>query len=317
MKTRRTVSTATPKRRNPNVSRRAFLGSIGAGAALSPFIPLLESKADGALAPKRLILLFSPNGTLHERWAPTGTENDFQLGEILQPLEAYKDQMIILDGIQLVRPGIGNHHQRGMGGLWTGNTLNTGDGGTAGWAGGRSIDQAVANAIGGDTAYKSLEFGVHNFGNETRSRMIYASNNNPIAAENNPQAMFDRLFADLNVDTSELDRIKAERRSVLDLIHTRFASFENRYSASDKAKVSAHLDAIREIEKRNDSVVAPACEAPVQNADLEFNLNVNFPTVSRLMIAARGLFMKCSTSMPLSWLIEIVRGCVIGSIPKM
>ena len=76
MTKRRSPSTATPKRKNRNFSRRALLGSIGASAAMAPFIPLLESQAGGDAAPKRLVLLFSPNGSLHERWAPTGTEND-------------------------------------------------------------------------------------------------------------------------------------------------------------------------------------------------------------------------------------------------
>ncbi|MEM6291202.1 MAG: DUF1552 domain-containing protein [Myxococcota bacterium] len=297
MKTLRNPSTATAKRKNRGFSRRAFLGSIGAGAALSPFIPLLESKADGDVGPKRLVLLFSPNGTLHERWAPTGTENDFQLREILSPLEAYKDQMIILDGLEVIRQGLGDGHQKGMACLWTGNQLNPGefgggDGGSAGWAGAQSIDQAIANALGDQTPYRSLEFGVQNGGANNWSRMIYAGSDSPIAAENNPQSMFDRLFADLGVDTSELDRIKAERRSVLDLVHGDLAALESRYSSSDKAKIAAHLDAIREIEKRND-LATPTCEPPMQNFDFDFNANDNFPAVSRLMIDQMVMALAC------------------------
>ena len=297
MKTPPPPSTATPKRKNRSFSRRAVLGSIGACAALSPFIPLLESKADGEAAPKRLILLFSPNGTLHERWAPTGSENDFQLREILSPLEAYKDQMLILDGLEVIRNGPGGGHQKGIGSLWTGNTLNTGefqsaDGQSVGWAGAASIDQAVATALDAPTPYKSLEFGVQNGGADNRTRMIYAGNDSPLAAENNPQAMFDRLFADLDVDSSELLRIKAERRSVLDLVHGDLAALESRVSSADKAKITAHLDAIREVEKRNDLAV-PTCEPPVQSLDLDFNANDSFPSVSRLMIDQLVMALAC------------------------
>ncbi len=291
------ISTATPKTKNRGFSRRAFLSSIGASAALTPFIPLLESKADGEVGPKRLVLLFSPNGSLHERWAPTGSENDFQLREILSPLEAYKEQMLILDGLEVIRQGLGDGHQKGMACLWTGNQLNAGDfgggdGGSAGWAGAESIDQAIANAVGGETAYKSLEFGVQNGGANNWTRMVYAGSDSPVAAENNPEAMFGRLFADLGVDTSEIDRLKAERRSVLDLVHTDLQALESKYSSTDKAKISAHLDAIREIEKRND-LATPTCEPPAQDYGIDFNSNDNFPAVSRLMIDQMVMSLAC------------------------
>ena len=294
---KRRISTATPKLKNPNFSRRALLGTIGASAALAPFIPMLESQAGGDAAPKRLILLFSPNGTLHERWAPTGTESDFQLTEILSPLEYYKDQMCILAWLEFVRQGLGDVHQMGMACLWTGNQLNPGDfgggdGGSAGWAGAASIDQAIAQQLGDATPYRSLEFGVQNGGATNWSRMCYAGSDAPIAAENSPEAMFTRLFADLGVDTSELDRIKAERRSVLDLVGSDLASLQNKYSSADKQKIDAHLEAIREIERRND-LATPTCEPPMQDYGLDFNANANFPAVSRLMIDKMVMSLAC------------------------
>lgn len=292
-----TPATATPKRKNAGFSRRALLGSIGAAAALAPFIPMLESQAGGNPFPKRLVLLFTPNGTLHERWAPTGSENDFQLGQLLAPLEDYKDQMCILDGLEVLRQGLGDGHQKGMACLWTGNQLNAGDfgggdGGSAGWAGAASIDQAIASQLPNETAYKSLEFGVQNGGANNWSRMVYAGSDSPIAAENNPEAMFARLFADLGVDTSELDRIKAERRSVLDLVHSDLQALESKYGSSDKQKVSAHLEAIREIEKRND-LATPTCEPPAQEYGFNFDANENFPAVSRLMIDQMVMSLAC------------------------
>ena len=297
MTKRRSPSTATPKRKNRNFSRRALLGSIGASAAMAPFIPLLESQAGGDAAPKRLVLLFSPNGSLHERWAPTGTENDFQLREILSPLEDYKDQMCILDGLEVIRQGLGDGHQKGMACLWTGNQLNPGDfgggdGGSAGWAGAASIDQAIVEQLNSPTPYNSLEFGVQNGGANNWSRMIYAGSDAPVAAENNPEEMFNRLFADLGVDTSELDRIKAERRSVLDLVHGDLESLSNRYSSGDKAKIDAHLEAVREVERRND-LATPTCEEPTQEYGFNFDANENFPAVSRLMIDQMVMALAC------------------------
>lgn len=292
--------TASPKPVNRGFSRRRLLGGLGAATVLTPFLPMLEGEGRAAEGdfPKRLILLFSANGTLRENWIPNGGETDFTLGPILSPLETYKDKMIILDGLRVIRQGPGDGHQMGMGCMWTGNRLLEGgefaggDGGSAGWGGGISVDQAVANAVGNETPYKSLEFGVQTGGATVWSRMSYAGSNSPIAPEDSPQAQFDRLFADLGVDTAELDKLKAERRSVIDLVKSDLEGLQNKYGGNDKLKVDAHLNAIREIEKRND-LATPVCEQPMQDYGIDPFANDNFPDVSHQMIDQMVMSLAC------------------------
>jgi hypothetical protein len=286
------------KRVNRNFSRRTLLGSLGAAGVLTPFLPMLQSQAADDAFPTRLILCFSANGTIHENWVPTGTENDFQLSPILTPLEAYKDKLTILDGLEVVREGPGDGHQLGMGLLWTGSKILEGtefaggDGGSAGWGGGISVDQHIANAIGNKTAYKSLEAGVQTGGATVWSRMSYAGSNQPIAPEPDPAAMFDRLFSDFDIDTSALQKLKAERGSVIDLVKDDLQRLSPRYGANDKLKIEAHLDAIREIEQRNDLAV-PNCEIPMLDTSVAHDANENFPAVSRLQIDLMVMAMAC------------------------
>ena len=181
---------------------------------------------------------------------PTGSTNDFELGPILAPLEPFKDQLIIVDGMEQLRPGPGDGHQKGMATLWSGSELleggdfqGGGDSGTVGWGGGITIDQEVANAIGTDTAYKSLEFGVQTGGATVWSRQSYAGSNQPIAPEDSPTEMFDRLFGDLDIDTEALEKLKAERRSVIDRVKGDLELLEGKYGTDDKLKIEAHLDA--------------------------------------------------------------------------
>ena len=47
-------------------SRRRFLAGLGAGALLTPFVPMLESEAQEGGAPRRIIFLFSANGTIRD-----------------------------------------------------------------------------------------------------------------------------------------------------------------------------------------------------------------------------------------------------------
>lgn len=290
------------KRKNSSFSRRAFLGTLGASAALVPFLPVLDRELEAAPGdfPLRLILLFSANGSLHERWAPTGSENDFTLGQILAPLEVYKDQMLVLDGLEMARSGPGDGHQKGMGHLWTGSNLlegtefqGGGDAGTAGWGGGISVEQHVANTIGLETPYKSLEFGVQTRGATVWSRMSYAGSNQPIAPEDSPNSMYDRLFADFDVDATELERIKAQRQSVIDLVKGDLDSLLVRHgSANDRLKIEAHLDAIRAVEQRNQAEV-PACEIPAAPGGLDHDANDNFPLVSQLQTDLMAMALTC------------------------
>ncbi len=286
------------KRLNRNFSRRGFLGSLGAAGALTPFLPMMRGHAGGTEFPVRLILCFSANGTIHENWTPTGTVSDFQLSPILSPLESFKDQLTILDGLEVLRPGPGDGHQKGMALLWTGSQILEGtefaggDGSSAGWGGGISVDQHVANTVGAQTAYKSLEFGVQTGGATVWSRMSYAGSNQPIAPEPSPAAMFDRLFADFDIDTSELERIKAERGSVIDLVKGDLQALSPKYGAADQLKIEAHLDAIRQIEQRNDLAV-PVCEIPMLDTTLPHDANENFPAVSRLQIDQMVMALAC------------------------
>jgi hypothetical protein len=291
------------KRFNPQSSRRAFLATLGASGVLVPFLPMLDRELEAAPGdfPLRLVLLFSANGTLHENWAPSGSESDFTLGSILAPLEPYRDRMVVLDGLEVSRDGPGDGHQKGMGILWTGNTLLEGtefaggDGSSAGWGGGISIDQHIANTVGTGTPYKSLEFGVQTGGASVWSRMCYAGGNQPLAPEDNPQAMFDRLFADYNVDASELEKLKAQRQSVIDLVKGDLDSLLLRHgSANDRLKIEAHLESIRAIEMRNQAEV-PACEIPAApGGGIDHQANDNFPLVSNLQSDLLAMALTCN-----------------------
>jgi hypothetical protein len=290
------------KRFNAACSRRTFLAGLGASGLLLPFLPPLarESGAAPGDGPRRIVLLFSANGTLHENWVPSGSESDFTLGPILAPLEPYKDRMIVLDGLSTSRDGPGDGHQKGMGLLWTGSRLleggefqGGGDAGTAGWCGGISVDQHIANAVGTETAYKSLEFGVQNGGATVWSRMCYSGSNQPIAPENSSSAMFDRLFAELDLDATEVAKLKARRQSVIDVVKGDLDRLVvDHGSANDKLKMEAHLDSIRAIEQRINSEV-PACEPPTPFGGLDEGANDNFPEVARRQMDLLAMSLGC------------------------
>ena len=89
-----------------DVSRRRLLQSLGLGAAAGPLIPLLNASAQTAPRPKRLLLLFTPDGlggqdTTHVDWKPTGTETAFKFSSIHTPLDPFKAKIVVPWGLTL------------------------------------------------------------------------------------------------------------------------------------------------------------------------------------------------------------------------
>ena len=70
--------------------RRRFLQFAG-GAMTLPLlqIPRVARAQSGPEFPTRLIIFYQPNGTKKELWSPSmgSSENDFDLGRLLAPLE--------------------------------------------------------------------------------------------------------------------------------------------------------------------------------------------------------------------------------------
>ncbi len=262
-------------------SRRKLLAGLAAGIAATPLVPLFNSSAQETTIPRRVIFLFSANGTIHENWKPSGGETDFTFGEILQPLTPYQEYVNVLDGLRFSGGGAGNNHMAGPfrfmagSGLLAGSEFTGGGNASSGWGGHISVDQHIANTVGEHTPFGSLELGVQNGSANPRSRMSYKGSNQPIAPEDDPYKAFDRLFADFETNGADLERIRAERKSVIDMSRAQLKSLEPRYAAADKLKVNAHLEALRAIEKRLDLSVM-GCDVPTLEQGIDVQADDNF-----------------------------------------
>src|ERR1051325_1313995 len=206
------------------IGRRYFLKQLGISASALPFLVGLPSRglASPARPRQRLIVMFTPNGTIPPSYWPEETGPDFTLKEILTPLEPFKNRMLFLKGISNKVRGDGDGHMRGMSCLLTGIELFPGNiqGGSdtpAGWARGISIDQEIKNYFQSReetrTRFGSLEFGV---GVTDRAdpwtRMSYAGPNKPVAPISDPYQMYEKLYGQL--------KDKENLRSVLEVVET-------------------------------------------------------------------------------------------------
>src|SRR5438067_2337215 len=271
------------------IHRREFIKRLGISASALPFLLGLPSLglASPARPRQRLIIMFSPNGTIPPSFWPDETGKDFQLKEIMTPLEAFKERMLVLHGLCNKVRGDGDNHMRGMSCLLTGIELFPGNvqGGSdtpAGWASGISIDQELKNFFQSReetrTRFGSLEFGV---GVTDRAdpwtRMSYGGPNKPIAPISDPYQMYQKLYGQL--------KDKQTLRSVLEEVDLDLKKVRNLISAEDRRLLDEHQSLVRQMEKEVSEagrvklrIGPPTLEEGVSDQ------NDNVPRLSRMQI---------------------------------
>jgi hypothetical protein len=269
------------------IRRREFLKQLGISASALPFLVGLPSL--GLASPvrprQRLVIVFSPNGTIPPSFWPDEAGTDFKLKEIMEPLEPFKQRMLVLHGLSNKVRGDGDGHMRGMSCLLTGIELLPGNiqGGSdtpSGWASGISIDQEIRNFLqsrdDSRTRFGSLEFGV---GVTDRAdpwtRMSYAGANQPLAPISDPYQIYAKLYGQLSD--------KEDLQSVLDSVRDDLKKVSKLVSAEDRRMLEDHEALVRQLEK--EIRIADQQKLRVAPPTLEEGIvdqNDNVPRLSRM-----------------------------------
>jgi hypothetical protein len=283
----------------PRFSRRTILRGIGGISVGLPLLYTLDAYGQSTPQfPKRLIIFFRPNGTKPDAWFPTAgsSPTDFTLNRVhAQALTPFKSDLIFTRGIDMIAAdmGPGEMHQRGMGDVLTGIALLHGDfiGGDgtpgAGWGGGISVDQRVAQMIGQGTPIQSLQVGVRVTGAEVSHRISYAGAGQPLPPEVDPAAVYQQLFSTFSQPQIALNQLIAKRRSVLDAVKEQFAVVQRQVGSSERAKLQQHLDQVRDLEDRLAAMMTMgggACMPPQAPQSLPVDDENTMPQISRLQL---------------------------------
>ncbi len=298
-------------------SRRAFLQSLGAGAVALPFLHQFGGSMFGGRAmagpppiPQRLLVVFSADGTIAEEWVPDGTEDAPVYRRILEPLNAHKEKMLVLSGVDMssTDAGPGDGHQKGMGHMLTGVELLGGDvmGGCdscppVSWSSDISVDQAVADHISDAVTLRlrSLELGCLVSDSENVwTRMSYRGASQPIPPINDPFNAFAAVFGDPTLDPAEARRRLMLQQSVLDQNVRDFERLAPRLSSPDRIMLERHLTMIRDIETR---LTAPGgigayCDRPVLGAPVNPREEANLPHIIDLQSEIMTMAFACDVT---------------------
>ena len=271
------------------IDRRQFVRNLGVSTATLPFLVGLPSLGLAKTAPRRqrIVVMFSPNGTIPKNFWPDATGSEFELKEIMKPLAPFRDRMLVLNGVNNKLKGDGDRHMRGMSCLLTGIELFPGNiqGGSdtpAGWAKGLSIDQEIKNFLQSRdatrTRFGSLEFGV---GVSDRAdpwtRMSYAGPNQPVAPTDDPYQMYQKLYGQLRDRDSLL--------SVLDVVRGDLKRVSKKISAEDKRLLEEHAEFVRQMEQEFGQAEGKALVSDPPKFEVGIsNQNDNVPRLSRMQI---------------------------------
>lgn len=257
--------------------RRTLLRAGAASVLAAPFLDLLARPARAATgAAQRLVVFFSPNGTIPAHWTPSGTGSSytFRPDSVLAPLAGLESELLVLSGMDFV---IGDNHEGGMTNMLT--------------AGGPdSIDQVVADHIGGTSRFASLELSALTtaWGGSPQTRMVYRDGAF-LTPDDDPEHVFGRLFGDAG-DTTLL----ARRLSVLDRNRAEIDALHVRLGAEERARLDAHLTALAAVERsltgagRCESPLAPDAPAPQDNDE--------YPTVAKAQIDLLVQALACGAT---------------------
>jgi len=271
------------------LNRRSFLREFGLSATALPFLsglPGLQAKEDAAK--QRLVIMFSPNGTLpNHYWPDKGGEN-LALKPIMEPLEPFKDRMLTLKGVHNKIGGDGDRHMRGISCLLTGKELHRGNiqGGSdspAGWASGISIDQEIRNHLQSRketrTRFGSLEFGVAVPNRaDPWTRMSYAGSNKPVAPIDDPYRMLQKMYGRM--------KDKESLVSILDDVSEDLKRVAGKLGKEDRSLLEQHMTLVRQVESDLQRVEKESDNShPEPELDPAIELvNDNAPKISRMQI---------------------------------
>ncbi len=282
-------------------SRRALLGGLGA-VGFNHLLPG-SAQAQAPVGPrKRFVVVYVPEGM----WAGADrpAAGAATLGSIFGPMDPFRSKITALDGIDLAtaisdRPGVDEHHR--LPHLLTCTKMLDGRTG-----GGPSIDQKIAQVIGGNSTFQSLQFGVQIVYKDGSGRPIWKGRGEQLPAMEDPWLAYDRIFGGQMGQPAQPGQTPPAfdlRKSALDYSLAEIASLQARLPASDRTRVESYQSSLRDIERRLQGLQGGveqggggACTPPKLGAPTDIKAKANFPAISQLQIDLLVTALQCGTT---------------------
>jgi hypothetical protein len=229
---------------SPHLSRRTFLRGSGVSLAL-PFLDAMWGRkalaAADAVPPKRLVTICASLGIYGPDFFPAESGEAYTPTPYLKRIEAHRKDFTVFSNICHPDQNGRDGHASEM--TWLTGARHPGLGGFRNTI---SLDQFIAEKIGFETRYPSLQFNTGGGGSQsyTRSGVM-------IPAESRPSKVFATLFLDGSKHEIEQQMRKLhEGRSIMDTVGEEAKRLEKRFGSADRDKLDEYFTSVREMEQR-------------------------------------------------------------------
>jgi hypothetical protein len=195
-------------------------------------------------------------------WVPKAEGALAELPPTLKSLAKFKDNVLLCGGLDdeaanLVKGG--GDHARSAGTFLTSVPFKLTAGADVFAA--VSMDQLAAQELGKHTQLASIELGIESnamLGTcDNGSSCAYTNTiawrtpTTPLPIENDPRAVFERLFGTAGSTDAEARRSRMHRdRSILDLVSGALGNLERAIGPGDRVKLDEYVSAVRDAERR-------------------------------------------------------------------
>lgn len=296
-----------------SLPRRTFLRGLGAALALpllDAMVPALTAVVKTAANPvRRLGIVYVPNGMDMGRWTPATLGTGFEFTPILQSLAPFRDQLLVLSNLRGA-PGGGSHAgaaTRFLTGMVARQPRGTGV------QAGVSMDQMAARQMAQETQLASLELGLDSrdfvgtcdagYACAYSNTISWRGATTPLPMENDPRAVFERLFGD-SASTNATARLASiqRNRSILDSVTDKARRLERDLGSQDRSRLNEYLEAVRDVERRIQKAEEQSTkELPV--VDQPAGIPATFEEHAKLMFDLQVLAYQCDLTRVITFMI--------------
>jgi len=238
---------------------------MGTAAIGLPFLDAMApafAASTAGKAPVRMAFFYVPNGMIMEEWNTSYEGKLDVMPRILKPLEPFKSDVNHIGALthntgRALLDGAGDHG-RCSGSYLTGVQVKKS---LVDIKASVSFDQIVANKIGKETRFPSLELGMEDarqagdcdsgYSCAYTNNLAWRSETQPLPPVLDPRALFERLFGSGQPMTPE-ERVRQAkyRRSILDFVTDDTHKLATSLGPTDRRKLDEYLSSIREVERQ-------------------------------------------------------------------
>jgi len=292
------------------IPRRTALRGIGATLALpllDGMVPALSALARTAATPtQRFGFVYVPHGSIMREWTPAREGVGFEFSSILKPLEPFREHVNVLTGLS----NTGENGHSVSTAMWLSGTFPAKG---TNLRLGTTIDQIIAQKVGQETTFPSMEFATEDHSSHLgscagdflcsyMSTISWRTPTQPLPMEINPRVVFERMFGGDQATVAERVARLEHNTSILDGVLESVNDLQRGLGPRDRTKLTEYLDNVREIERRIVLAEKQRDEAGIETPPIPVGVPESWEEHVKLMFELQALAFQANLTRVVSFM---------------